>query len=704
MKLKNANKIAITNEDMNRYAIQRYIQDVVDALSLNFPGMYKSELIEAVKYSIQKRGCDWDNVVLDNNYRKTTQDTTLLNILNYIMEREPIITMSGVLFKNHGSCRNPFSELVKKFLDKRDEYKKIMFKHYRDPELYQKYNIYQLSEKKSGNSIFGASGLCTSVFYNLYVSQSITTLGRVSISSAVLLFEAIMANNVKFGSLNDIVTFIINVTREERHFNDAEVIDIDVSVEDVFAQLICTCGFYYIPTEQDMIIIWDMICQLPHADLVRLFYKNNLYWFVDNKYVMNLLVKILSTLDIPFLDPNSPPEIITEDLNSLYELIKEYVYYDKQYNDRFDRASNMSRAVSILTDTDSSFVSFDAWFRYIVRKVNHIPMTIKELQYNPAEDTLYKSDARKYDYNFYTDEVFERERIEKPRIVSSTVIFSTAIVNVLAYIIGKLSVDYMYKYGSNSNVHKSLTNEPVPGVLLLKNEFQIGRMLLTSGKMNYCSKKERRESELIDEKSSLDIKGMPINKIGIPEYTKKRLKDILFDLVLNSEEIDQVEIVKQLTILEKQIIEAIHSGSIEFFKIARVKSKRSYKNPLSILGIKGLVVYNNTLNPDQEKVDLNESNAVYIVKTNIDKTNVERIKESHPHQYKGLLKLLNEKAYQPNITKICIPIDTPLPEWLMGYINYNEIVNDNLKTFPLESIGLDRKNSNSINYTNIIHI
>ena len=695
----------INNEFINSTGPQIYINEILEGLKLSFPGMYPSELIEAIKYSIKKRGTNWGDILLDNNYKKTAQTTTLIDITNYILEREPIITMSGVLFSKHGTTRNPFAKLVGEFIDQRQYYKDLMFKYYKDPALFEKYNLRQLSEKKSGNSIYGASGLCTSVFYNVYVSRSVTMLGRVSISSAVLLAEALMANNVKFGSLNDIVQFIINIKRETRKFDDSEIIDIDVTINDVFAQLITTCGFYYIPTEHDMQIIWDMLQQLSHQDLVRIFYKNNLYWFIDNKYVENLLVKILSKLDSPFLDPNEPPEIIQEDLDHFYDLLKEYVYYDKQYMDRMDRNMNMTKAVSILTDTDSSFVSFDAWFRYMLKKVNHIPMKIKELEYNPDKDTLYKSDARKYDYNFYTDEVFEREQFIKPRVVGPTVMFSTAIVNLLAYIIGKISTDYMYKYGTNSNVHDSVDGSEVPGILLLKNEFQIKRMLLTSGKMNYCTIKERQESKLIDEKKSLDIKGMPINKIGIPDRTKKRLKDILFELVLNAgDDIDQVEIVKQLVIIEKQIIESIKSGDTTYFKIARVKSKRSYEKPMSILGIKGFIAYNTIINPEDEKVDLDDSNTAYIVKVKIDASEAEKIRTTYPNQYNGIMKLLKIKEYSPMITKICIPVGTPLPEWIKHFINYSEIVNDNLKTFPIESIGLDRKDNDRVNYTNIVKL
>ena len=46
-----------------------YKNEVMEALRLSFPGLYESELREAVNYSIMKRGGD-SPAVLDNNYTK----------------------------------------------------------------------------------------------------------------------------------------------------------------------------------------------------------------------------------------------------------------------------------------------------------------------------------------------------------------------------------------------------------------------------------------------------------------------------------------------------------------------------------------------------------------------------------------------------------------------------------------------------------
>ena len=246
---------------INSKTSEIYIKEVMDALKLTFPGLYESEIREAVNYSIMKRGSD-SIAVLDNNYTKAKENTTLFAITDYIISREPIITVSGVMFRKHGYCPNPFVMLIQEFLKQRGIYKDTMLKYPKGTEDFEKYNILQISEKTSGNAMYGASGNHTSIFYNLYVAQSITMQGRSCIAAAIMLFESFMANNVKFGSLNELIMFINNIRREERHYRDEDILDGNITVEECFYQLISTCGFYWIPTEKEMMIVWDMLNQM----------------------------------------------------------------------------------------------------------------------------------------------------------------------------------------------------------------------------------------------------------------------------------------------------------------------------------------------------------------------------------------------------------------------------------------------------------
>ena len=200
----------------------------------------------------------------------------------------------------------------------------------------------------------------SAIYYNLYAASTTTAQGRSCISAAALLFESILANNVPFGSLNEVITFIHNVKNDyytadnavdysHPHFNDFGWVR-NIPLEEAFFKVVTSCGFSWIPTDSEMEIVWNIMAQLPQPILNRLYYKNNLYEFCNNSQIMNLIMTVLSKLEAPFVDPNKVPDEVKEDMNLLFDLMYEYVYYHHQLIDRLEKMDSLIRDVSILQD------------------------------------------------------------------------------------------------------------------------------------------------------------------------------------------------------------------------------------------------------------------------------------------------------------------------------------------------------------------
>ena len=288
----------------------------------------------------------------------------------------------------------------------------------------------------------------------------------------------------------------------------------------------------------------------------------------------------------------------------------------------------------MLTDTDSCFISFDGWYRYILNKTFNIPMPIKEIEIDEKTGEVEQAFDVAYDYDFYTDEIIESQNIIRPDVISPQVGFRCSIINILASIMGKLAIDYMGKYSDNSNSTTCHDGSRRKSFFILKNEFQLKRALITDGKKNYCAYQERQESNIIPREKALAITGMPLKKVGVPESTKVRLQKILLEQILdNPGDISQVEIVKQLAILEKQIIEAIRNGSKEYFKPERIKAIDAYDNPMRESGVKASIVFNYLKDDDMEPIDLNTRNSVLIIKIDINSKNVDTLIEKYPTIY-----------------------------------------------------------------------
>ena len=686
---------------------KKYKETAIDIVRLHFPYLSDDELERSVNYSISKRFKD-TKASINNNYKKRTVNGTLMEFTNYILSKEPIITSYGVIFSKHGTIPNPIYTMIDEFINSRTELKNEMFKYPKGSEMYQKYSLLQLLAKLDANALYGALGKFSCIYYNIYVAATTTTQGRSCNSAAALFFESFLNNNVPFGSLNELITFIHVVKKQtiKRKFNDKDILDRNITIQECFFKLMSSCGFGWIPSDTEMRLVWDILNKLDQITINRLFYKNNLFHFVDNKEISNTVTYILSKLDTPFMNPNKVPDSIKNEMDILYDIIYEFVYYDQQIIDRLEKMESLIRSVSIIQDTDSAIVSFDAWYRYIREKTLYVPMKIKGITTSVLsfddDEVEYETVKSTYtDYDFLNDEIIE---VEKELMVDKIIPqegYRISIINILANIVGRLILDYMYKYTINSN---SASNNR-ECLIIMKNEYLFRRLLqIMNAKKNYASDMELQEGNIIPDNERLDIKGIPcFVKSSTNETIRNRLKNILYNDILNTEngEIDQVKILKDLAIVEKEIYNSIQRGDKEFYKPVKIRSLNGYEDPMRIQGIKSSVVYNAIRTSEMEPIDLEVRNTIDVIKVEINNKNVDIIKDEYPEAHFNIVNLLNTDDFKNGIDAMALPSNENVPKWIIPFVKIHEIINDNISLFPIEEVGIHR-GSKTNNYTNIV--
>lgn len=126
--------------------IDKYKDTVMNLLPKQFPNLTYDEVERAVNYSIQQHMVN-GNASIYNNYKNKKIDISIVNLVEYILSREPILCASGVMFKKHADAPNPLIDLITEFLDSRKAYKKEMFKYPKGSEDFEKYNLLQLLKK-----------------------------------------------------------------------------------------------------------------------------------------------------------------------------------------------------------------------------------------------------------------------------------------------------------------------------------------------------------------------------------------------------------------------------------------------------------------------------------------------------------------------------------------------------------------------------
>ena len=180
---------------------------------------------------------------------------------------------------------------------------------------------------------------------------------------------------------------------------------------------------------------------------------------------------------------------------------------------------------------------------------------------------------------------------------------------------------------------------------------------------------------------------------------------------MKPDNIDQVKLIKDIAIFEDKIFQSLRSGEKDYYKPASIKAIGRYEDPLGIQGIKASLVWNAVRDRDLEAIDLDAKNNIDIVKTNINPSTIENIRGDFPEEYERLRGLLNGESNKElskkligSIDTIAVPRNVKTPEWLTHLINYTEITNDNIKNFPVESVGIMRMNKSNVNYSNILRL
>lgn len=562
-----------------------------------------------------------------------------------------------------------------------------------------------------------------------------------------------LSNNVKFSSLNDVVSFIDNVRMDMKDYvyDDYAILDRDkfISITQCFEKIVMTCGYKYIPDIDDLDIIWKILQNCTQVEINRLFYKNNLYAFMENTIPTDLMRKIVMGLKTPYMEAAKPPKEVKYELDQLRDLLLEYVFYNHQIMDRMDRNKNMIKNVSIISDTDSSFVSLDAWYNYNVNKLMGVDMPIlhqsidvvqwlKDMHMDDVDPTgqsipvtFYPTDEYgdpidphikdavtfedpELDYDFYNEEIIEQKRMFDPCTIIPQDGLRFSLVNIMAYILDAVINRYMLDFTKQSHSYRGDDKCKI----IMKNEFFMHRVLLTQVKKNYAALQMIQEGKFLGLDGVLDVKGIPcMTKSVSAEDTKTALKKILLEDILRADNISQLKVIKDMAILERTIYNDLITGSKKYYRPLTVKSAMHYKEPLSEQGIKGSIVWNYIKDKDMPGLDLADRNSVSIAKVNVTKSTLEKIKDKYPEKYEKFMDLVDTSRYvvvegkparevfKGSITSIAVPMDAEVPEWLLELVDFDTIVSDNLANFPLESIGISKYDSKkTVSYSNVLKL
>lgn len=710
----------INNDFIESYYLLREYRNIMfEHMRKVFSDLDENKLKELIEQKISQE-LNVPNMHLYNSYKDKTANSNLLEFGNFIEKSQPILAPSGVIFQNHS--KDVESVLPNRFMYYVNERKVLKDKMFTFPEgTYERelYDLLQLLAKIDANALYGMMGLACSLVFNNDIAASVTLTGRGLISIAGTQIEMFLNNNVKYEDMNDIINAFDDIQRHPIvNAGFLESNNVNVTVHQCFDKILNTCinnisG--WVPNDYDKSFILGYLNSFPQNILNIFYYKNNLFEFMKLPKVKDIIIKMYTTLDNPYINPLKPPQEIKCDLDYLYSLIYDFVYYKNIINNPILKYSNMTRSVNIITDTDSCIVCFNNWYSLLCDIVSEAKMkhSAECIDYT----TLVKGEVKAFSkYTFPKKFNFKEERVEENdnELNNNPPLFTVennkdghrfSLLNFGSYILGNIINDYVERYVDNCNAF--ITNEDKQCLMILKNEFLMKNILLTDAKKLYASIIELREGDI--ENNKLDIKGLQMAKSTTNKKVRSELESLLYHLILNPDTIDYQEIINQLAVLKETLKESLRNKEKHYYNPKKIKSLSSYEDPYRTSGVKGMILWNLLKDEGQRGFNFNETNYADIAKLKI---NPEVMKEKYPDKYKALHDyLLQDENFTKggkidkvisDITHITVPKDETIPDFLIEFIDYNTIVDDNISKLPIEFIGIHKKPNTP--FSNIISL
>ena len=139
------------------------------------------------------------------------------------------------------------------------------------------------------------------------------------------------------------------------------------------------------------------------------------------------------------------------------------------YIDCIDRCDNMIKSICMISDTDSTIISLDAWYHFCLEIIKNASIkfskwTPKEAIYYLEKDEFgdYTSEAKQlmnpifyydpeYDYDFANDELIELKHVTNPIIQYSEDNVRYSLINIMAFVLDAVINNYMEKFTQNNN-------------------------------------------------------------------------------------------------------------------------------------------------------------------------------------------------------------------------------------------------------------
>lgn len=348
--------------------LQKYVDDICQTYIKIHPNIdlnrVKQLTLDFVMKSFKDIPCK-----MNNNITHESINTTVNEVTDWIETKQPIITGNGTFFRQQSEYKSPEIVFTEALLKERKAVKKKMFGFPKGSSEYINLNTQQLNIKVIVNASYGGSGTPFSPFYSVYLPPATTGTAKNTTTTLICCLEFSFDNPNKWAKIKDInglfdmIYIVLNDNKERDLIQDT------YSINEVLQYLMSEV-LMYTPDDVKLVELYlktltpNQLTKLMLAFNIRLVLKKYLYSEINylSTYMKNNPLNLDEEMTKESLHKAgfgaTCPEELTETFNRCRKVISDNCIYGFILNDAETRASEMTRDIVCVTDTDSLMVHF----------------------------------------------------------------------------------------------------------------------------------------------------------------------------------------------------------------------------------------------------------------------------------------------------------------------------------------------------------
>lgn len=596
-------------------------KEQANILKHRYPNVPLDTIINDIHNIIELNIKDIDSIV-SNSVKYYQSPLSSLQVMNTLLNTTNCIAGNGCVYANHDNEDSPRTKWLSSKLSNRKVYKKKQFESKENSPEYNYYKLLQMLEKLLANAEYGAVGSKYSSLYFQEGGSSTTLSGRIVVSSAACMFEQVLIpGNYKFDSFTDLMKFIYDCIS---NISSDYQFSLLRSIDDVIRKFQLKSSFEF--TDNQIEILRTYLQSLNEYELTMIYYKWNLYDFLEEPFILTKLKEILHILQSEiFLNPYEVPSSIQFQAKAITQAIFDCVYLQGySTHDRIVKFATMQRGVVIGADTDSNMIYTKATSNRIFELCNWS---------KPTEN----------DYISFT--------------------------NFQASFLAPILADVFYSLSKSMNIPQRYLKQ-----FAMKNEFLWTRIVLTLVKKRYVVKTIVQEGHLLEQPRT-SITGHDFYKSGCPKSASKIFKDIINDCFLGKGEIDLLGAIKRIDKLSEDIRQSLLDGTTEYLPRVAIRPPNGLQFPWRHEGYRGTYFWN-LLNPMDSVSLIGKGALLYLTIYTLDD-----VPKNH-HMYEAIKNnvflnqdIPDQEKNSKKLSSICIPDSYgKIPSWCTDFIDFNRII------------------------------